>query len=135
MIPEKNWLEKFLEISVITNGTNNNNKKKRENNFSRGSKRKKKKEKLSKLVREKRKKNWSTSRFETTSKKMTQRREVEREGFQARQRDKDIISSALRNLTPRAVDSQQTEDKEEEAGSLCIWSADYLEEINQPGTA
>mgnify|MGYP004590952421 CR=1 FL=1 len=47
---------------------------------------------------------------------MTQRREVEYEGFQAKRRDKDIISSALRNLTPRAVDSQQTEDKEEEAG-------------------
>lgn len=61
--------------------------------------------------------------FETTDEKTTQRREVEYEGFQARQRDKDIISSALRNLTPRAVDSQQTEDKEEEAGSLCIWSA------------
>lgn len=76
----------------------------------------------------------SPSRFETTSKKMTQRREVEYEGFQARQRDKDIISSVLRNLTPRAVDSQQTEDKEEEAVYL-ERSANYLKEINQPGTA
>ena len=106
--------------------------------MSRGSKKK-----LGKLVRKKKKKNKlekieSTSRFVTTSMKMTQRRaEVEYEGFQASQRDKDIISSALRNLTPRAVDSQQN-GRQRGRGWVSVYlerSANYLEEINQPGTA